>query len=263
LILHQSLLAAGWRVQGPCKDRCNTLEICVVLVATRNPLNIGAAARAIANFGFGDLRLVNPYEVAFREAVSAVGGAHVLQTARVYATVPEAVADCSLVVGTSAAQRRELQQPIERLQVGMAQVREHLNQNRSRVGLLFGSEKFGLSNDDMSFCHALISIPTSPETPSMNLGQAVAVCLYELVRGDENQASPRAAVDAVAGEEAERLTHMMLEVLERSGYTNRITAVSTEQKVRRWIRRLRLSRRDTPLLLGILRQVLWKIGSRS
>jgi TrmH family RNA methyltransferase len=258
LILHQSLLTAGSRAQGPCKDHCNALEICVVLVATRNPLNIGAAARAMANFGFGDLRLVNPYEVAFREAVSAVGGAHVLQTARVYATVAEAVADCSLVVGTSAAQRRELQQPVERLQVGTVQVRQH----SGRVGLLFGSEKFGLSNDDMSFCHALISIPTSPETPSMNLGQAVAVCLYELVRGEENQASRPAAADPVAGEEAERLTQMMLEVLERSGYTNRITAVSTEQKVRRWIRRLRLSRRDTPLLLGILRQVLWKIGPR-
>jgi TrmH family RNA methyltransferase len=246
---------------GLCQDRYIAPEICVVLVSTRNPLNIGASARAMANFGFSDLRLVNPYDVAFREAVSAVGGAHVLQTARVFATVAEAIADCSLVVGTSAAQRRELQQPVERLQVGIGQIREH----SGRVGLMFGSEKFGLSNDDMSFCHALISIPTNPETPSMNLGQAVAVCLYELIRGAENQTSrgaPIPGAEAVSGEEAERLTQMMLEVLEQSGYTNRITAVSTEQKIRRWLRRLRLSRRDTPLLLGILRQVLWKIGKR-
>ena len=72
--------------------------------------------------------------------------------------------------------------------------------------------EFGLSNDDMSFCHALISIPTNPETPSMNLGQAVAVCLYELVRGSESQTSrqpPVSSAEAVSGEEAERLTQML------------------------------------------------------
>jgi tRNA C32,U32 (ribose-2'-O)-methylase TrmJ len=69
----------------------------VVLVSVRNPLNIGAAARALANFGFDDLRLVDPYDVAFREAVSAVGGVQVLRNARVFATVAEAVGDCSLV----------------------------------------------------------------------------------------------------------------------------------------------------------------------
>jgi TrmH family RNA methyltransferase len=212
----------------------------------------------MANFGVGDLRVVNPYEVAFREAVSAVGGAHVLQTARVFETVAEAVADCSLVVGTSAAQRRELQLPPERLQTAMMRIREH----HGRVGLMFGSEKFGLSNEDISFCHSLIWIPTVPETPSMNLGQAVAVCLYEFSRGEDeaDDRSVKRAFEAIPGAEAERLTKMMLEVLEVSGYTNRITSVSTEQKIRRWMRRLRLSRRDTPLLLGILRQVLWKIG---
>jgi hypothetical protein len=74
----------------------------------------------MANFGFEDLRIVNPYEVAFREAVSAVGGAHVLKSARVFETVAEAIADCSLVVGTTAAQKRELQQPIERIETGGA-----------------------------------------------------------------------------------------------------------------------------------------------
>ncbi len=252
----------GTGVNGSCKDRCITpdisCDISVILVATRNPLNIGAAARAMANFGVSDLRVVNPYEVAFREAVSAVGGAHVLQTARIFESVAEAVADCSLVIGTSAAQRRELQLPIERLQTGMAEIRGH----RGRVALLFGSEKFGLSNEDMSFCHALIWIPTDPETPSMNLGQAVAICLYELRRTEVDAGGRRAAADAIPGAEAERLTKIMLEVLERSGYTNRITAVSTEQKIRRWMRRLRLSRRDAPLLLGILRQILWKLGDR-
>lgn len=211
----------------------------------------------MANFGLDDLRVVNPYELAFREAVSAVGGAHVLQTARVFPTVAEAVADCSLVVGTTAGQRRELHQPIECLDTGMPAVREHAG----RVALLFGSEKFGLSNDDMSFCHSLLRIPTAPETPSMNLGQAVAVCLYEYARS--TTAPPqRARVNAIAGADAEQMVKMLLEVLEESGYTNRITAVSTEHKIRRWIRRMRLTRRDVPLLLGILRQVLWRFRDR-
>jgi len=211
----------------------------------------------MANFGLDDLRVVNPYEVAFREAVSAVGGAHVLKSARVFETVAEAVADCSLVVGTTAAQKRELQQPIERIETGMQGIRDHAG----RVALMFGSEKFGLSNDDLSYCHSLLRIPTNPRTPSMNLGQAVAVCLYELNRGAAAKPSgPRTdpMMNGVEGADAEQLTKMLLDVLEKSGYTNRITAVSTEHKIRRWVRRMRLTQRDVPLLLGILRQVLWK-----
>ncbi len=246
--------------EAACKDRYIEHSIAVVLVSTRNPLNIGAAARAVANFGLSDFRLVDPYDVAFREAVSAVGGAHVLQGARVFGTVAEAVADCSLVVGTTAGQRRVPQQPVELLAHGMARVKRHAG----KTALLFGSEKFGLSNEDMSFCHELIRIATAPETPSMNLGQAVAVCLYELVRDAGEAAEPprRAAFEAVEGSDAEQLTRMLYSVLEESGYTNRITAVSTEQKIRRWIRRMRIGRRDAPLLLGILRQVLWKFGQR-
>ena len=244
-----------------CHHADISTELTVVLVSPRNPLNIGAAARAMANFGFADLRLVDPYEVAFREAVSAVGGAHVLQSARVFPTLAEALHDCTMVVGTTAAQRRVPQQPVTRLEAGMRPVRDHTG----RAAQVFGSEKFGLSNDDLSHCHALITIPTAPGTPSMNLGQAVAVCLYELVRQDGLDPAPDPAppvrserAEAVTGEQAEQLTTMLIEVLEESGYTNRITAVSTEEKIRRWVRRLHITRRDGPLLLGILRQILWK-----
>src|SRR3954468_19362673 len=90
----------------------------VVLVSTRNPLNIGAAARAMANFGFSRLRVVNPYDVAFREARSAVGAAPLLQTAEEYSSVGEAVADCELVVGTTCVVHRELQHPLRRVEYG-------------------------------------------------------------------------------------------------------------------------------------------------
>ncbi len=148
----------------------------VVLVATRNPLNIGAAARAMSNFGVRRLRVVNPYEAAFREAKSAVGAAGLLAKAEQYASVAEAVADCRLVVGTTAAGRRELQHRLRRLEEGARAIKRQLK--AGPVALLFGSERVGLSNRELSHCHWVMRIPTREEHGSMNLGQAVAVCLY-------------------------------------------------------------------------------------
>src|SRR5262249_49414193 len=149
----------------------------VILVAARNPLNIGAAARAISNFGFRKLRLVNPYEVAFREARSAVHAQEILESAEEFHTLPEAIAGCTLVVGTTSLGHRELQHPLRTLEYGGRLLRKHLSSGPA--ALLFGSEKFGLSNDDLSYCNWLMRIDTRG---SMNLGQAVAVCLYELSR---------------------------------------------------------------------------------
>jgi len=156
------------------------LNLVVILVAPRNPLNIGAAARAMQNFGCEALRVVNPYQVAFREAVSAVSAAPLLKAAQEFETVGEAVSDCSLVVGTTSIGHRELQHPLHLLATGAKRIRSGMA--AGQVALLFGSEKFGLSNEDLSHCHWLIRIPTVDQRRSMNLGQAVAVCLYEIAR---------------------------------------------------------------------------------
>src|ERR1700704_481360 len=163
---------------GPVSSELDHLR--VVLVEARNPLNIGAAARAMSNFGVRQLRVVNPYEVAFRQARSAVGAAKLLADAEEYKTVAEAVADCTLVIGTTAVGHRDLQHPLRRLDAGARLIRKRLA--TSRVALLFGSERFGLSNQDLSHCQWLMTIPTRSEHSSMNLGQAVALCLYEVVR---------------------------------------------------------------------------------
>ena len=233
-------------------------RLCVVLVAPRNPLNIGAAARAMSNFGFLRLRVVNPYEVAFREARSAVGAAKVLLQAEEYSSLAEAVADCTLVVGTTAVRHRELQHPLRRLEHGARLLRKHLASGR--VALVFGSEKFGLSTADLSHCHWLLHIPTREEHISMNLGQAVAVCLYELSRNAKAAPKSEKVQRATAGE-VERITSVLLEALHGSGYVNPRTEASTEDKVRRMIRRLSLTSTDAELLLGMLRQMLWKIRS--
>jgi len=235
----------------------------VVLVAPRNPLNIGAAARAMANFGFARLRVVNPYDVAFREARSAVHAAPVLAAAEEFSCVADAVADCRLVVGTTSVGHRELHHTLRRLEYGARLMRRELAQGA--VALLFGSEKFGLSNEDMSHCHWLMRIPTVDVNRSMNLGQAVAVCLYELAR-DSRAAAARAGrqgapLKAATAADTEQITAMLVEALERSGYIKPLTAGSTRTKVRRLVRRLNLTARDAPVVLGMLRQILWKLDA--
>lgn len=233
----------------------------MILVETRNPLNIGASARAMANFGFPVLRVVNPYDVAFREARSAVGAAPLLQASEQYASIADAIADCRLVVGTTSVGHRELQHPIRRLEYGAQLIAVALA--KAPVALLFGSEKFGLSNEDLSHCHWLMRIPTVDPELSMNLGQAVALCLYELARDAGAVQTKPVEIHRASGEEAEQVTRLLLEVLEKSGYVNPLTAGSTEAKVRRLVRRLHLAGRDTAVLLGMLRQILWKIGESS
>jgi tRNA/rRNA methyltransferase len=231
----------------------------LVLIGARNPLNIGAAARAMSNFGFSRLRVVNPYEVAFREARSAVGAAELLAAAEECKTVAEAVADCTLVIGTTAVGHRQLHHPLRRLEYGARLIRKHLA--AGNAALLFGSEKFGLSNDDLSHCHWLVRIPTRDEHGSMNLGQAVAVCLYEIVRSGAGASRKPAAMTPAAAEEVEGFTELLLVALRESGYVKARTAASTEQKIRRLVRRLNLPARDAEVWLGVLRQILWRMRS--
>jgi TrmH family RNA methyltransferase len=227
------------------------------MVSTRNPLNIGAAARAMANFGFERLRVVNPYDVAFREARSAVGAAPLLRAAEEFSTVADAVSDCTLVVGTTSVGNRELQHPIRRLEYGSKLILRRLA--KTPAALLFGSEKFGLSNDDLSHCHWLMRIPTCDPGLSMNLGQAVALCLYEMARDPKAVELRPESIKAASAAETEQITDRLLEALQLSGYINPITAVTTQEKVRRLVRRLDISARDVPVLLGMLRQILWKL----
>jgi TrmH family RNA methyltransferase len=225
----------------------------VVLVSPRNPLNIGAAARAMSNFGFARLGVVNAYEVAFREARSAVGASAVIGNAVEYASIAEAVADCSLVVGTTSIGHRHLQHPLRRLEYGGRLIRGALA--TERVALLFGSEKFGLSNDDLSWCHWLIRIPAREEHGSMNLGQAVAVCLYELIR--RPVAGKPESRKAAGSAEVDRITEYLLKALRESGYAR---TQSTPAKIRRMIRRLNIPEQEAEAWMGMLRQIVWKLG---
>jgi tRNA/rRNA methyltransferase len=222
----------------------------IVLVRVRNPLNIGAAARAMSNFGFGTLRLVSSYEVAFREARSAVDASEIMSHAEQYPTVAEAIADCTLVVGTTAVGDRELKHQVRRLE----EAGEIISRHTGPLALLFGSEKTGLSNEDLAYCHWLLRIPTREEHFSMNLGQAVAVCLYELVRQSNSVLESELPLAAPA-EILDRTTGVLTEALYRNGYMTAEAVDATKEKVRRLLRRVNLSKEDAETLLGIVRHI--------
>lgn len=242
-------------------------NLCVTLVRTRNPLNIGAVARAMANFGSSQLRLVAPYDPAFREARSAVGASELLANAEVCPSVAEAVADCTLVIGTTAATNRSVSLPLITLPEAAPQITDAAR--TGRVALLFGSEKRGLANQDISYCHWLMRIPTTQESPSMNLAQSVVVVLYELARTwnqtaaiSESEAIP--AADPPANMQSLlRLAEVTHETLEYSGYYSEAAAASSEEQLRKLLLRMRLSEPDSELVIGMFRQILWKLRANS
>ena len=237
-------------------------RVVVVLVRARNPGNIGAVARAMHDFGFRHLRVVNEYAIPFDEARSAVDAAAVLASAESFSSLAEAVADCTLVVGTTAVGARSLEHPLHALPEAAAVIQSQVASETGRVALLFGSEKTGLSNDELSHCHWLLTIPMQQHEdlrhPSMNLGQAAAVCLYELVRQTGVHAGTGVR-EAGRADEIERFVELFRETLEATGYTRRHPANCSDEQLRRLVLRMGLSAADVPVWIGILRQVLWKI----
>lgn len=247
------------------RNRADLERIVVVLVRARNPNNIGAVARAMHDFGFRHLRVVNEYAVPFDTARSAVDASAVLEQANAFGSVAEAVADCTLVVGTTAVGERDLQHPLHGLAEAGGLVGGELAREGGRVALLFGSEKTGLSNEELSHCHWLLTIPMEEHEgvrhPSMNLGQAVAVCLYELVRDAGLEVAGGASAGARA-EELERLTALLGEALEATGYTKRHPSNCDEAQIRRLVLRMGNAGEDVAVWMGVLRQVLWKVRGR-
>ena len=239
-------------------------RVVVVLVRARNPNNIGAVARAMHDFGFRHLRVVNEYAVPFETTRSAVDASAVLAEAGAFESVAAAVADCTLVVGTTAVGERALQHPLHALPDAKRKIVEELARGpqHGRVALLFGSEKTGLSNDELSHCNWLLTIPMQAHEdvrhPSLNLGQAVAVCLYELARERDQSIATGELATAEAGE-VERLTMLLTEVLEKTEYVRRHPSNCDEAQIRRLVLRMGLAANDVPVWMGVLRQVLWKL----
>lgn len=149
----------------------------VVLVESQHPGNIGAAARALKTMGLTDLALVRPDKFPHPEATDmAVGAADLLESARIHADLGAAVADCALVVGASA-RLRSLPHNTSTPRALAARLAREVG---GRIAIVFGSERVGLSNDDLEQCHELVSIPANPDFRVLNLAAAVQILCYEL-----------------------------------------------------------------------------------
>jgi tRNA/rRNA methyltransferase len=243
----------------------------VVLVRPRNPLNIGAVARAMANFGFSRLSVVAPYEPHWREAVSAIGAEALLQNAKKTESLEDAVTHCTLVAGTGTLTYRKPEQEAILLPALPPRIQQELARG-GRVALVFGPEKHGLTRDDLSLCHILVEIPTDPRQPSMNLGQAVAVCLYELAArpSPRSNAPPEAGTSplakslvrqapAVPAADLELLAGLIGETMLAVGYSPSAMQPANRHDWRLLLRRLALTQRDTRRILGLFRRILWRL----
>lgn len=226
----------------------------------------------MANFGFMDLAVVAPYEPHWREARSAVDSEQVLQQARCVDTVSDAVRRATLVLGTGSLEARKPEQPVIQLPSIGPILKNELAQG-GRIAIVFGPEKHGLTRDDLSWCHRLIEIPTSTLQPSMNLGQAVAVCLYELSahvltsRQEADSIPPRTNIiptlqqltedlPGTRSADLDLLAGVIEEVMATSNYSPHHMMEANRHDLRIALRRLAFTRRDLRRALGLFRRVL-------
>jgi tRNA/rRNA methyltransferase len=223
----------------------------------------------MANFGFKNLTVVSPYQPHWREARSAVGAPELLAGARETSSLADAVKDCTLVLGTGTLNQRKAEQPVVSL-VELTSILIAELQRDGKIAIVFGPEKHGLTRDDLSWCHVLVEIPTDSRQPSMNLGQAAAVCLYELAtRAADNPLSsanpiptndPAKAVtlpSATSGN-LELLAGLIEEVMICAKYSPNSMQDANRHDLRLMLRRLHLNAADTRRALGLFRRILWR-----
>ena len=253
------------------------ISVKIILAKPRNPDNIGAAARAMANFGLSELAIVAPHIPTWREtaqtaatagsgepvwlmerARAAVGAADIIKTARICDTLAEAAAGCNILFGTSALQRRTPDRDV----ILLANVHEFLSGRlpageKYKVGVLFGSERTGLTNNDLSHSHAVLNIPTSENQPSINLGQAVALVCYELA-GRSSVAAPRVARPAAALPSIQETVRVVSKICALLDETEGLDRGGKDYAAD--IRRALLDARLTKGAMGVLKTLLRRVS---
>lgn len=225
-----------------------------MLVRPRNPLNIGAVARAMANFGFSDLVAVEPYEVSWRQARSGVGAQGVLRRARAAPGLDEALRGCHLALGATSTRGRAPRRPV----VCLPALGEFLAGRLppgGRLALVFGSEKTGLAGRDLQRCRAWLRVPTRPEAPSMNLGQAAAVAAYELARASLEKSLTAPREPPPTPEQTEELVRLASGAFLKARYMHHMPEPTRRERLRSAFLRWNLTRGDSALLQGLFRRI--------
>lgn len=232
----------------------------VVLVRPQMGENIGAAARAMWNFGLDHLRVVAPRDGwPSQSAVAMASGAgRLLDEARLCADLPEALADAHFVFATTA-RSRDLTKPVFSPEEAMCEAARRIGEGQ-RVALLFGPERAGLENHDIARANAIVTVPVNPAFPSLNLAQCVLLMGYEWRRATAKvmpQSVELAGTPWATGQEIERLSAHFEERLEAAGFFFPAhKAQSMRVNLRNMWSRMPLTRADVQALHGMLRQLL-------
>ena len=224
--------------------------IAVVLARPSHPGNVGSAARAMKTMGFADLRLVDPPAINDEARALAAGAADVLEGARSYASLPEALHDCALAVGFTA-RSRELSHPAQGVREVAPQIVEACA--RGTVALVFGNETSGLSNEELGHCQRVAAIPANPDYASLNLAAAVQVACYEVATAAGSfQASASGAHDPATVADLEALYAHFEQAMLASGYLDPRRPGRLMERLRRLFARASLERSEVKALRGML-----------
>ena len=251
-------------------------QVRIVLVETSHSGNIGAVARAMKNMGLGNRWLVNPSSFPDEASYArSAGASDVLDRARVVSSLDEALADCILVMGTSA-RGRKVPWPVMAPPQAAAMASEH--SAKGRVALVFGRENHGLSNDELQRCHYHIHIPSNPDYSSLNLAMAVQVICYELrmqyLRGlEEGESSPYLEAMVAPGDngwdvppatvnDVEGFFGHLEQVLVDVNFHRRDNPRQLMSRLRRLFQRARMDEMEINILRGVLSAVQKAAGTQ-
>lgn len=233
----------------------NTENITVVLVEPQGPRNIGSVCRAMLNFGLVDLRLVNPQtdHMLHEARQMAVKATTVLEAAKIFTSLEDALADCALSVGTTrrfGRYREDMLHPDDAARLLLPLTAD------AKVAMVFGREDKGLHTAELDLCQRFVTIPTSDRLPSMNLAQAVALCLYEIgkVRG-ELAGAAHGRKQLASNDNLERMYQHMRESLTKVGFLDPQNPDHILRAFRRILGRAELNEREVRIMRGLFSQI--------
>jgi tRNA (cytidine32/uridine32-2'-O)-methyltransferase len=232
-----------------------SMPIRIVLARISHPGNIGSAARAMKTMGLERLCLVAPDRFPATEAtVMAAGADDLLRKAEIHPDVPSAVADCGLVVGTTARARHLAWQTLEPREAARQVVDAAAS---SEVAVLFGAERTGLTNDEIELCQRLLTIPTGSAYGSLNIAMAVQIVAYELHLAMRKPPPPPAqgTVPLASAREMERFYQHLEQVLGEIDFRDRTGAGHLMARLRRFFNRAVPDQNEINILRGILTTV--------
>lgn len=233
----------------------NIENVTVVLVEPQGPRNIGSVCRAMLNFGLSDLRLVNPKadHLLHEARQMAVKATTVLEDARLFTSLEDALADCNLSIGTTrrfGRYREDMLHPDEAAKLLLPVTQD------AKVALVFGREDKGLHTAELDLCQRFVTIPTSDKLPSMNLAQSVALCLYEVSKArGELLGSDHGRKHLASNDNLERMFQHMKESLTRVGFLDEQNPDHILRAFRRILGRSGLNEREVRIMRGLFSQI--------